>query len=128
MDYVNFAFLDVLVCQMPVIYFNITIAVSLKLLPSSPSPPPSPPSLPPSLFRCHHCHDVLAMFEEVASSLEYEGISFGKLEIEANPETKARYQITEVPDVRIFRRGVVFFYQGPGEQEGPKGAVDWKIL
>ena len=83
---------------------------------------PPPPSLPLSpSSRCHHCHDVLALFEEVASSLEFDGISFGKLEIESNPDTKARYQITEVPDVRIFRRGVVFQYQGPGEQEGAKG-------
>ena len=64
---------------------------------------------------------MLALFEEVASSLEFDGISFGKLEIESNPETKGRYQITEVPDVRIFRRGVMFYYQGPGDQEGAKG-------
>ena len=62
------------------------------------------------------------MFEEVASSLEYEGVSFGKLEIESNEKTKSRYQIKEVPDVRIFRRGVMFHYQGPGEQEGVKGS------
>lgn len=64
---------------------------------------------------------MLAIFEEVASSLEFDGISFGKLEIESNQDTKSRYQIKEVPDVRIFRRGVMFHYQGPGEQEGPKG-------
>ena len=64
---------------------------------------------------------MLALFKEVASSLEYDGISFGKLDIEGNKETKSRYQITEVPDVRIFRRGIMFHYQGPGEHEGPKG-------
>ena len=63
------------------------------------------------------------MFEEIASSLEFDGISFGKLEIESNPETKSRYQITEVPDVRIFRRGIMFNYKGPGEKEGAKGTV-----
>ena len=89
---------------------------------------PLPPSLSlylslPLSSRCHHCHDVLALFEEIASSLEFDGISFGKLEIESNPETKSRYQITEVPDVRIFRRGIMFNYKGPGELEGAKGTV-----
>ena len=68
------------------------------------------------------------MFEEVASSLEYDGVSFGKLDIEDNKQTKSRYQVTEVPDVRMFRRGVVFPYEGPGEHEGAKGSVDLILI
>ena len=57
----------------------------------------------------------------MASSLEYDGVSFGKLDIETNENTKNRYQVKEVPDVRIFRRGVMFHYQGPSEHQGAKG-------
>jgi hypothetical protein len=41
-----------------------------------------------SIYRCHHCHSAIEVFEQAAKQLSPHSISIGKLDIEANKETK----------------------------------------
>ena len=40
--------------------------------------------------RCHHCHEVIQLLEEVAEAVKHHGIFLAKLDIEANKEAKNR--------------------------------------
>ena len=73
-------------------------------------------------YRCVHCQQLLPMFETVAKRLKLEhNVTFAKLNIENEKQTQAKYQINVLPGIRIFRRGVIFDYEGPGEEAGAEG-------
>lgn len=74
------------------------------------------------LYRCVHCQNLLPVFEAVAKTLKLEhNITFAKLNIETEKQTQAKYQIRVLPGIRMFRRGIIFDYEGPGEELGVQG-------
>lgn len=69
------------------------------------------------------------MFEEVAKILkEDHNVTFAKINIEIEKKTQAKYQISVLPGIRIFRRGVIFDYEGPGEKEGSDGVSTMLVV
>ena len=53
---------------------------------------------------CGPCRMVAPMIEQLAT--EYEGrVTFGKVNVDENPEVSARYGIRSIPTIGIFRDG-----------------------
>ncbi len=53
---------------------------------------------------CGPCRMVAPMIEQLAG--EYEGrVTFGKLNVDENPEVSARYGIRSIPTIGIFKDG-----------------------
>ena len=52
---------------------------------------------------------------------EEHNITFAILNVETEKQTQAKYQIPTLPGVRIFRKGVIFDYEGPIGETGPQG-------
>lgn len=77
-------------------------------------------SLPPC-HRCVHCHNLIPAFQEVARRLKPFNITVARVNIEKEKKTQAKFEILTLPAVRIFRRGIVYDYDGPTQEKGTEG-------
>ena len=93
------------------------------------------------LYRCLHCHNLVPLYTRAARMLLPHNIPLARVNIENAMDTAkrcvcecadrqtdshahtyiTRYHVGEVPQLRIFRRGLVFPYEGPGEESGAQG-------
>ena len=58
------------------------------------------------------------MFENVAKALKAHGVMVGKVNVETEKRTQNKYQVTNLPGVKIFRRGQMYDYHGPMTKDG----------
>lgn len=63
---------------------------STPLEESAPLPCHGFTSISLSLYRCHHCHEVLKVLNEVAEAVRPHGIFMAKVDIEENKSLKRR--------------------------------------
>jgi thioredoxin 1 len=54
---------------------------------------------------CRPCDAVTELLEELEASDRADRIRFAKLDIEASPETAARYDVLSIPTVIVFSEG-----------------------
>ncbi len=62
-------------------------------------------------------------FLTVAENLKPHGIKFGKVDIEEEKTLKTRFSIEQLPWVLMFRKGIMYKYEGPLGVSGPEGIV-----
>ena len=60
---------------------------------------------------CGPCHKFSPIFESV--SAKHEDITFGKVDIDAEPAIAAQFNVQSIPTLMIVRDGVILFQQ-PG--------------
>ena len=53
---------------------------------------------------CGPCRLLTPIIEELASELG-ESVKIGKLHVDENPQTAARYQISSIPSILVFKNG-----------------------
>ena len=53
---------------------------------------------------CAPCKKIGPIIEELASAQKGE-VVFGKLDVDANPESSVRYDIQFIPDLLVFKKG-----------------------
>ncbi len=53
---------------------------------------------------CGPCRALAPVFEEVAQS-HHETVRFVKIDIDANPETPAKYSVMSIPTLMLFKNG-----------------------
>ena len=62
-------------------------------------------------------------FLTVAENLKPHGIKFGKVDIEEEKTLKTRFSIEQLPWILMFRKGIMYKYEGPLGVSGPEGIV-----
>ena len=75
------------------------------------------------VIRCVFCYELEPTFQEVAENVKPHDIKFGKVDIEEEKPLKQRFSVTQLPDVRIFRKGIMYKYAGPLGASGSEGIV-----
>lgn len=63
--------------------------------------------------RCVYCRKLSPHLEEAATQLAPHGVLIGKCDIEVAKKMKARFELQELPDLRLFWKGEMFKYGGP---------------
>eukprot|EP00731_Ephydatia_muelleri_P009083 Em0004g1421a len=76
---------------------------------------------------CVHCHTVDRIYKEAAIELASHGVQLARVDTSKETTLKQKYQITQVPTFKVFRKGQVFSYEGPNEDKGAKGIVDYML-
>ena len=74
---------------------------------------------PHSILRC--CNTTQPVYEELAT--KYDGVSFGKVDVDDNSEAAAEFQISAVPTF-IFSNGQRFSGADPNQLEQLIKALD----
>lgn len=67
---------------------------------------------------CGPCHRFSPIFEDVAGKHEADGVVFGKIDIDAQPELAQRFGVQSIPTLMVVRDGVIL-YQQPGGIPAP---------
>lgn len=62
---------------------------------------------------CGPCHRFSPVFESVAEKHGDNGVTFGKIDIDAQPELAQRFGVQSIPTLMVVRDGVIL-YQQPG--------------
>ena len=62
---------------------------------------------------CGPCHRFSPVFESVAEKHGDDGVAFGKIDIDAQPELAQRFGVQSIPTLMVVRDGVIL-YQQPG--------------
>ncbi len=62
---------------------------------------------------CGPCHRFSPVFEGVAEKHGDDGVTFGKIDIDAEPELARRFGVQSIPTLMVVRDGVIL-YQQPG--------------
>ena len=57
----------------------------------------------------------------MARQLKPFNITVARVNIEKEKKTQAKFEILTLPAVRIFRRGIVYDYDGPTQEKGTEG-------
>ena len=65
-----------------------------------------------TLFRCVYCRKLEPHLEEAARQLAPHGVQVAMVDIEHAKKTQANFQLTDLPDLRVFRKGEAFKYGG----------------
>ena len=67
--------------------------------------------------RCGHCQTLKPIIEETAALLAPHGVTMATVDIEDPRAQKLhkKYQVTNIPAIKLFRKGQVFEYEGPVE-------------
>lgn len=53
---------------------------------------------------CGPCHMLAPVIEQIAEE-SIDGLSVGKVDVDANPQTAGKYQIMSIPTVMLFKDG-----------------------
>ena len=56
---------------------------------------------------CGPCHRFSPVFEDVAGKHEDDGVVFGKIDIDAEPELAQRFGVQSIPTLMVVRDGVI---------------------
>lgn len=75
------------------------------------------------LCRCVHCHSLDRIYREAAKQLAPQGVQLARVDTSTESTLKSKYQIAQVPALKIFRKGQVFNYDGPNEDKGAQGST-----
>jgi thioredoxin 1 len=67
---------------------------------------------------CGPCHRFSPVFEDVAEKHQDDGVVFGKIDIDAQPELAQRFGVQSIPTLMVVRDGVIL-YQQPGGIPAP---------
>jgi len=67
---------------------------------------------------CGPCHRFSPVFEGVAEKHGDDGLVFGKVDIDAQPELALRFGVQSIPTLMVVRDGVIL-YQQPGGIPAP---------
>ena len=62
---------------------------------------------------CGPCHRFSPIFESVAEKHAGDGVVFGKIDIDAQPDLAQRFGVASIPTLMVVRDGVIL-YQEPG--------------
>ena len=65
--------------------------------------------------RCVFCHNLDPILSEAAERLVSHDILLAKVNIEECKKTQARFDVKQLPLMKIFRRGLSFEYNGPDQ-------------
>ena len=65
--------------------------------------------------RCVFCHNLDPILFEAAEQLLSHDILLAKVNIEECKKTQARFDVKQLPLMKIFRRGLSFDYNGPDQ-------------
>ncbi len=54
---------------------------------------------------CGPCRMVAPIVEELADEFQDQGLRVGKLDVDSNPSTTARFRVTSIPSILFFKNG-----------------------
>lgn len=54
---------------------------------------------------CGPCRMVAPIVEELADEYQGKGLRVGKLDVDSNPSTTARFRVTSIPSILFFKNG-----------------------
>lgn len=83
-------------------------------------PPPNDVTLALSC-RCAHCHSLDRILKEAARELAPRGVRLARVDTSTETTLKKKYNIAQVPTLKVFRKEQVFNYDGPNEDKGAQG-------
>ena len=75
------------------------------------------------ILRCVYCRKLEPHLEEAARQLAPYGLNVGMVNIEDAKLVQARFQLTDLPDLRVFHKGESFKYGGDLNNLVAKGTV-----